>query len=64
MMRPTYDQILIQDNEGKLQRSIYVRRELDIDSVQHQIQKLTNYLDRLPDERAPKQVLKYKPTER
>jgi hypothetical protein len=42
-----------------------IRKELDIDSTQYKLEnyrkKWTEHLDRMPDERIPKQILKYKP---
>jgi hypothetical protein len=42
-----------------------IRKELDIDSTQYKIEnyrkKWIEHLDRMTDERTPKQILKYKP---
>jgi hypothetical protein len=42
-----------------------IRKELDTDSTQYKIEnyrkKWIEHLDRMPDERIPKQILKYKP---
>jgi hypothetical protein len=41
-----------------------IRKELDIDSTQYKIhyrKKWIEHLDRMPDERIPNQILKYKP---
>jgi hypothetical protein len=43
----------------------HIRKKLDIDSTQYKIEnyrkKWTEHLERMPDERIPKQILKYKP---
>jgi hypothetical protein len=42
-----------------------IRKELDIDSTQYKIEnyrkKWIEHLDKMPDERVTKQILKYKP---